>query len=366
MGFFFVVVSFNQSFFFCSLSLAFAFACSVLACMGCFPPHSLFSVLCVLILPKKRKNRQISPFLHVSRLPALPVCSPRTKSELFAAEQCPSPWTRSPAQPLALHPSLAPFSPAAAFVVNTERTLLYIPSQWIFIFVVLRLLLGPSFFCSNFTFLAASTDFGSVSIEFMHVLTQFLHANQRLFIINHLPFSLTALRYQRGDGGPPGETSDREQIQVRIVWKAFSEPEQRVEAHKGTFWRTSVRMVSYSTPSHGPEARFHGRLSSVQLYLQQGVHATCEFAAPQFGAQWWVELHGPRRNRIWAAFFKQVWSLTSVPAAKRHFLSMPTWWSIKCCILVSALDLNSKQLFSFSRLPSSCCRWKAFQVQKLW
>lgn len=34
-------------------------------------------------------------------------------------------------------------------------------------------------------------------------------------------------------------------------------------------------------------------------------------------------------------YFKQVWNHTSVPAARRHFPSMLTWWSTKCCILVS-------------------------------
>lgn len=54
--------------------------------------------------------------------------------------------------------------------------------------------------------------------------------------MNNFGTSFTALRYQRGDGGPPGKALDREQIQVRVVWKAFSEPEQRVEAHQGSFW----------------------------------------------------------------------------------------------------------------------------------
>lgn len=75
-----------------------------------------------------------------------------------------------------------------------------------------------------------------------NLLTQPKHLIITFF--SSLPRKSTALRHQRGDGGPSGEALDREQVQVRTVRKAFSEPEQRMEAHQGSFWGKAFCVVS--------------------------------------------------------------------------------------------------------------------------
>lgn len=157
MGFFFVI-SFNQSFFFSlSLSRQPAFALLRRLCLyGLF--SSTLAFFCALrsySSEKKKKTdkfRLFSMFLDYRRCLYARLSYKKRAFLLQPAVQ--APWTRLSAP--AIHPS-RPFLPADAVVVNTERTLLYIPVSMNFIFVVLRLLLGPPFFCSNFTF--APNDF---------------------------------------------------------------------------------------------------------------------------------------------------------------------------------------------------------------